>query len=206
MRSTPILRAALAVFSVLVLACSSASDAAPGASSAKQSDSAPTTQGVSAMTSIHDLELRRLDGSSEKLSAYAGKVLLVVNVASECGFTPQYKGLQALHEELGPKGFVVLGFPSNDFGAQEPGSSTEIASFCEKNFGVEFPMFDKLVTKGEGASELYQRLGAAAGAPKWNFHKYLVGKDGKVIQGFPSSVAPESPELRRAIDAALAQG
>lgn len=158
------------------------------------------------MTSIHDLELRRLDGSSEKLSAYAGKVLLVVNVASECGYTPQYKGLQALHEELGPKGFMVLGFPSNDFGAQEPGSSTEIAAFCEKNYGVEFPMFEKLVTKGDGASELYQRLGAAAGAPKWNFHKYLVGKDGKVIQAFPSSVAPESPELRKAIDAALAQG
>jgi glutathione peroxidase len=206
MRSTSISAAALSLLCVVSLACSSTTDAAPGATGAKPNDPAPTAQGVSPMTSIHDLELRRLDGSSEKLSTYAGKVLLVVNVASECGFTPQYKGLQALHDELGPKGFVVLGFPSNDFGAQEPGSSAEIAAFCEKNFGVKFPMFEKLVTKGDGASELYQRLGAAAGAPKWNFHKYLVGKDGKVIQAFPSSVAPESPELRKAIDAALAQG
>lgn len=155
--------------------------------------------------SLHELTMNRLDGKPEALRTYEGKVLLVVNTASECGYTPQYEGLQKLHEELSPKGLVVLGFPSNDFGGQEPGSSEQIATFCRKNYGVTFPMFEKVVTKGAGASPLFALLGATAGEPKWNFHKYLVDKSGHVVRAFPSSVAPDSAELRAAIEEQLAR-
>ena len=155
--------------------------------------------------SIHDLTMNRLDGTAESLGTYAGKVVLVVNTASECGYTPQYSLLESLHKELSDQGLAVLGFPSNDFGGQEPGSAADIGAFCEKNYQVSFPMFDKVVTKGPGASTLYQRLGAAAGEPKWNFHKYLVNKKGEVIKGYPSSVSPADNALRDAITAALAQ-
>lgn len=154
---------------------------------------------------IHELTMNRLDGKPEALSAYAGKVVLVVNTASECGYTPQYEGLEQLWEELSPKGLVILGFPSNDFGGQEPGSSEQIGAFCKKNYGVTFPLFEKVVTKGDGAAPLYKYLSAGGGAPKWNFHKYLVSKKGELIKAFPSSVEPGSAELRQAIDAALAQ-
>ena len=155
--------------------------------------------------SIHDLTLNRLDGKAEKLDTYKGKVALVVNTASECGYTPQYEGLEKLYEEMSSKDFVVLGFPSNEFGKQEPGSSEDIRAFCQKNYGVTFPMFEKIETKGAGATPLYKILAAKGGGePKWNFHKYLVGKDGKVIKGYPSSVAPDSADLRKDIDAALA--
>jgi glutathione peroxidase len=129
--------------------------------------------------------------------------VLVVNTASACGFTPQYAGLETLWKEYQSKGFVVLGFPSNDFGGQEPGSAAEIKKFCSVKFGVTFPLFAKVKTKGEGQSEVYKFLTAKHGEPKWNFHKYLVGKDGQVVQMFPSKVAPESDELRGAINAAL---
>jgi glutathione peroxidase len=133
-------------------------------------------------------------------------VTLVVNVASQCGFTPQYKGLEALHEELSGKGFAVLGFPSNEFGGQEPGSPEEIQEFCKKNYGVSFPMFSKLVTKpGPDQSPLYAFLTKGGQAPAWNFSKYVVGKDGKVVSFFPSKVAPDSKELRDAIESALAK-
>jgi len=155
--------------------------------------------------SLHELSAVRLDGTTEALSAYKGKVLLVVNVASECGYTPQYKGLQELYEKRREQGFVVLGFPSNDFGGQEPGTSSEIATFCQKNYGVTFPMFSKVSTLGAEASPVYRLLSAAAGPPKWNFHKYLVGKDGQVRKGFPSSVTPQDAALASAIDAALAE-
>ncbi len=155
--------------------------------------------------SIHDLTMNRLDGKAEKLASYKGKVALVVNTASECGYTPQYEGLEKLYEELSPKGLVVLGFPSNEFGKQEPGSAEDIRAFCQKNYGVTFPMFEKVETKGTGAAPLYKILSAKGGGePKWNFHKYLVGKDGSVIKGYPSSVAPDSADLRKDIDAALA--
>ncbi|MBS2024069.1 MAG: glutathione peroxidase [Deltaproteobacteria bacterium] len=153
--------------------------------------------------SLHSLTANRLDGHPESLSAYKGKVALVVNTASECGFTPQYKGLESLYEAYKDKGFVILGFPSNDFGKQEPGDSKQIAQFCELKFKVKFPMFEKVVTKGEGQSPVYAFLTAKNGVPKWNFHKYLVGKDGQVIAAFPSAVEPESAELKAAIDAAL---
>lgn len=155
--------------------------------------------------SFHDLRASALDGSPAPLSAYRGKVCLVVNVASECGFTKQYAGLQTLHDELSPRGFAVLGFPSNEFGAQEPGSAADIRSFCTKNYGVTFPLFAKCETKpGPGQSPVYALLGGAAGTlPAWNFAKYLVGRDGTVIGHFGSRTAPDAADLRAAIEKAL---
>ena len=154
--------------------------------------------------SFYALKTTTLQGKPAELSEYRGKVTLVVNVASACGYTPQYKGLQALHTELAGRGFEILGFPSNEFGGQEPGSAEEIETFCERNYGVTFPMFSKLVTKpGEGQSPVYAFLTKAKPAPNWNFCKYLVGKDGKVIEFFPSKVTPDAAELRAAIESAL---
>lgn len=155
--------------------------------------------------SIYDFEALSIDGKPAQLSTQRGKVILVVNTASQCGYTPQYEGLQALHQKYESKGFTVLGFPSNDFGGQEPGSSSEIATFCQSKYGVSFPMFAKVETKGAGASPIYKFLSATAGAPQWNFHKYLVGKNGQVRQGFPSAIDPASAALRTAIEAALAE-
>jgi glutathione peroxidase len=155
--------------------------------------------------SFFDLGTHTLDGKSQPLSAYRGKVLLVVNTASECGFTPQYGGLEKLHEQYAAKGFAVLGFPSNDFGEQEPGSADQIQAFCSTNYGVTFPLFEKVKTKGPEQSPVYAFLTKAHGEPRWNFHKYLVGKDGQVVAAFSSKVTPESPELRTAIDQALAK-
>jgi glutathione peroxidase len=156
--------------------------------------------------SFYALKTTTLQGQPADLSQYAGKVALVVNVASQCGFTPQYAGLQKLFDELKDRGFVVLGFPSNDFGGQEPGSPEEIATFCKKNYGVTFPIFSKLVTKaGPEQSPIYGYLGQSGSLPSWNFGKYLLGKEGKVVKYFPSKVTPESPELREAIEAALAK-
>ena len=153
--------------------------------------------------SLHDLSLRTLDGQEQALSVYKGKVVLAVNVASECGYTPQYAGLQKLYTEYKDRGLVILGFPCNQFGAQEPGEAAQIQTFCQKNYGVTFPLFQKLDVKGAEKAPIYQFLTAKFGEPAWNFHKYLVGKDGQVLQAFPSKVAPESPELRSAIEAAL---
>jgi glutathione peroxidase len=162
--------------------------------------------GPVAADSFYALKTTTLQGQPAELSQYAGKVALVVNVASQCGFTPQYAGLEKLFEELKDRGFVILGFPSNDFGGQEPGSPEEIATFCKKNYGVTFPVFSKLVTKaGPEQSPLYSYLGQSGSLPAWNFGKYLLGKDGKVVKYFPSKVTPESPELREAIEAALAK-
>jgi len=153
---------------------------------------------------LYSLKATTLQGKPAELSQYSGKVTLVVNVASECGFTPQYKGLQALHTELAAKGFSVLGFPSNEFGGQEPGTAADIQTFCERNYGVTFPMFSKVVTKpGPDQSPVFSFLTKDKPAPNWNFCKYLIGKDGKVIAFFPSKVTPESAELRNAIEAAL---
>jgi glutathione peroxidase len=158
-----------------------------------------------ATVSLYDLTTSTLLGKPADLAAYRGKVTLVVNVASKCGFTPQYEGLEKLHRELQGKGFAVLGFPSNDFGGQEPGTAQEIAEFCRLTYDVTFPMFAKVVTlPGREQSPIYTFLGAGGHLPAWNFSKYLVGKDGKVIAFFPSEVTPESPELRRAIARALA--
>jgi len=153
--------------------------------------------------SFYDLSANTLDGAPKKLSDYKGKVLVVVNTASECGYTPQYAGLETLYESYKDKGVVVLGFPSNDFGGQEPGTAAEIKTFCETKFHVTFPMFAKVKTSGDGQSPVYAFLVAKNAAPKWNFHKYVVGKDGQVTASFPSSVKPESDELKAAIEAAL---
>jgi glutathione peroxidase len=153
--------------------------------------------------SLHDISVTTIDGESQSLSAYKGKVLLVVNTASECGSTPQYAGLEKLWREYRDKGFAVLGFPSNDFGGQEPGSEEEIKEFCNTKYDVTFPMFAKIKTQGAGQSPVYRFLAADHGEPKWNFHKYLVSKVGRVIKAFPTSTPPEDAKLRAAIDAAI---
>jgi glutathione peroxidase len=163
----------------------------------------PSTRGP--VTSFYDLKTSLLDGTPADLAMFRGKVTLVVNVASQCGFTPQYEGLEQLHRELSGKGFSVLGFPSNDFGEQEPGSPEEIATFCKLTYDVTFPMFSKLVTvAGPRQSPIYRFLGTSGHLPAWNFSKYIVGKDGRIVAFFPSEVTPEAPELRRAITTALA--
>ncbi len=155
--------------------------------------------------SIHEIELPRLDGKPEKLADYAGKVVLVVNVASKCGFTPQYAGLQALNDRYADRGFTVLGFPSNQFFNQEPGSAEDIQEFCSINYGVTFPLFAKLDVKGADQHPLYAILSEAsddsgkAGNVKWNFEKFLVGRDGRVVRRFRSKVVPEDPKLVEAI-------
>jgi glutathione peroxidase len=153
--------------------------------------------------SFHQLSATSLDGKPVSFAEYKGKVLVVVNTASECGFTPQYAGLEKLHETYRDKGVVVLGFPSNDFGGQEPGTSEQIKTFCETKFHVRFPMFAKVKTKGDGQSPVYEFLAATHGEPKWNFHKYVVGKDGLVRAAFPSSVKPDSDDLKNAVEVAL---
>lgn len=156
------------------------------------------------VSSFYDLKTTYLDGKPADLGVFRGKVTLAVNVASKCGYTPQYEGLEKLNRELAPKGFAVLGFPSNDFGAQEPGTAQEIAQFCKLTYDVTFPMFSKLVTRpGADQSPVYKFLGTSGHLPAWNFSKYVIGKDGKVIAFFPSDVTPESAALRGAIARAL---
>jgi glutathione peroxidase len=176
--------------------------ASPPEAIASVSSTPPKAEGSG---SLYDFTMSRLDGKPEKLETYRGKVVLVVNTASQCGFTPQYDGLEKLYETRKSEGFTILGFPSNDFGKQEPDDDAHIATFCRLNYGVTFPMFSKVKTTGSDATALYARLSAEAGPPKWNFHKYLIGKDGRLIRAFPSAVTPESDELRKAIDAALAK-
>lgn len=153
--------------------------------------------------SLHEITLHTLSGKPQSLGTYQGKVVLAVNVASECGFTPQYAGLQKLYTEYKDRGLVILGFPCNQFGGQEPGTAAQIETFCQTNYGVTFPLFEKLDVKGARQAPVYQFLTAKHGEPKWNFHKYLVGKDGQVIQAFDSKVAPDSAELKAAIESAL---
>ena len=129
---------------------------------------------------------------------------MIVNTASQCGYTPQYKSLEALYQQYKDKGFEILAFPSNDFGGQEPGTAEEIKTFCELNYKVSFPMFSKVVTQAtDGQSPIYAWLGRTGDLPKWNFSKYLIARDGKVLAFFPSKVAPDAPELRQAIEQAL---
>jgi glutathione peroxidase len=143
---------------------------------------------------------RLQDEQPQSLCQYAGKVVLVVNTASQCGFTPQYKGLEALYERLRGEGLVVLGFPSNDFGGQEPGSAAEIAAFCENQFAVKFPMFTKVTVKGAKAHPLYADLVQRSGkAPLWNFHKYLIGRDGQTVRSYTSLTGPDDAALLRDI-------
>ena len=167
---------------------------------------------------VYDIPVNRIDGSAASLGEFKGKVVLVVNVASKCGLTPQYDGLEKLYEDYGGKGLVVAGFPANEFGAQEPGTNAEIADFCETRFNIKFPMFEKIVVKGEGIHPLYQTLtkavpvaeGAGDRAPAdgsvmWNFEKFLVGRDGHVAGRFSPMIKPEDEVLVSAIEAELAK-
>jgi len=158
--------------------------------------------------SIYDIKLKNIDGKDTTLAAYKGKAVLIVNVASKCGYTKQYTGLQELYEKYKDKGLVVLGFPCNQFNAQEPGSNQEIKEFCSSKFHVTFPMFDKLEVNGANRHPLYVQLAGKdspfPGDIKWNFNKFLVGKDGKILNRFDSKVTPESDEMAKAVEAALA--
>ncbi len=156
---------------------------------------------------VSDIAVKTIDGTETSLSEYAGQVLLIVNVASQCGYTPQYKGLEALNQKYSAAGLRVLGFPCNDYGMQEPGSNAEIQTFCETRYGVTFPMFDKVHAKGPQQHPLYARLTQAApkGDVGWNFEKFLVNKQGEVVARYPSSVSPESSDLVSAIERELAQ-
>ncbi len=148
-----------------------------------------------------DYRFQSLQGKPVDLCQYRGKVLLVVNTASYCGYTEQYKGLQALYERYQDRGLVVLGFPANDFGKQEPGTNVEVADFCERTYKVKFPMIEKTSVVGARVNPVYEALFKATGErPKWNFHKYLVAADGKTVKSFASSVAPESPQIQLEID------
>jgi glutathione peroxidase len=147
--------------------------------------------------------MTRLDGSQQDLSEYLGKVTLVVNTASKCGLTPQFENLQKIYSEKNADGFTVLGFPANDFMEQEPGTGEEIAEFCQKNYGVEFPMFEKTTVVGDEANPLFAELAAQSEQPEWNFAKYLIDRDGKLISKFPAPTDPADEELVAAIDSAL---
>lgn len=159
--------------------------------------------------SLQDIPLKDIDGKETSLAPYKGKVLLIVNVASHCGFTPQYQGLESVYEKYKDKGLVVLGFPCNQFGAQEPGTSEEIKQFCSSKYNVTFPLFEKIEVNGPNRHPLYVSLAGKEspfpGDIKWNFSKFLVSRDGKILKRFESKAAPESPEVIAAIDAALAQ-
>jgi glutathione peroxidase len=154
-------------------------------------------------SSVHEFTLNSIDGSPAPLSAYGGKVVLIVNVASRCGFTPQYAGLEALYEKYKDRGFTILGFPANNFGAQEPGTNEEIKTFCSSKYNVTFPMYSKISVKGDDKAPLYQFLTATGGEIQWNFTKFLVDKSGKVVARFEPKVTPESPEVAEAIEKAL---
>jgi glutathione peroxidase len=160
------------------------------------------------MTSVYDFEARQIDGKPVPLSRFMGKVLLIVNTASKCGFTPQFEGLEALYEKYSAKGLAVLGFPSNQFGNQDPGTNEEIGAFCVENYGVSFPMMEKIDVNGSGAAPLYKWLVKEAPgflgstAIKWNFTKFLIGKDGQVIRRYAPLDKPES--ITRDIETALA--
>ena len=164
-----------------------------------------------AASSVYDFTLNTIDGKSAPLSQYKGKVVLLVNVASRCGYTPQYTGLESLYEKYKDRGLVVVGVPANNFGGQEPGTNDEIKSFCTRTYNVHFPMMSKVSVKGDDKTPLYAWLTDSSSNPstggdvKWNFTKFLVGKDGKVIARFEPNVTPDSQEITSAIDKALGQ-
>jgi len=160
--------------------------------------------------SVHDFTLNSIDGQAAPLAAYKGKVVLLVNVASRCGFTPQYSALESTYEKYKDRGFVIVGIPANNFGAQEPGTNEEIKTFCKTKYSVSFPMMAKVSVKGEGITPLYQFLTDTATNPrtggeiKWNFTKFLIGPDGRVVARFEPDVTPDSPQVTSAIEKALA--
>ena len=160
------------------------------------------------MSNISNISVKTIDGKEVKIDDYKGNVLLIVNVASKCGYTPQYTGLEQLNKDYGSKGLKVMGFPCNDFGGQEPGTNEEIAQFCQTNYGVDFDMFDKVHAKGAEQHPLYQTLTSSVepqGDVAWNFEKFLIDKQGNVVARYKSGVTPTSSELTQAIEAELAK-
>jgi glutathione peroxidase len=159
-----------------------------------------------------NFKMKRLDGKEQSLAKYQGQVVLMVNVASECGLTPQYAGLQALHKKYAGQGLVVAGFPANEFGAQEPGTNAQIAEFCQANYGVDFDMYAKVVVKGKGICPLYEHLTSKQTNPKfggpitWNFEKFLIGRDGQIVARFAPDAEPQSDDVVKAVEAELAKG
>lgn len=156
--------------------------------------------------SLYDFQVKRIDGSDASLAEYKGKALLIVNTASQCGYTPQYKGLEALYQQYKARGFEVLAFPSNDFGAQEPGSNDEIKKFCELKYKTTFPLFAKIAVKGDAAHPLYKYLTGLkenGGEVTWNFNKFLVAPDGKVVAHLPSGADPASDAVKKQVEAVL---
>ena len=199
----PFMSKTLAQLFALTTLAASASLAVP----AHAAEAAPAAAATpAACPAILKQTFNRLqDETPQNLCQYAGKVVLVVNTASYCGFTNQYEGLEALYAKYGSKGLVVLGFPSNDFGKQEPGNSKEIADFCYNTYGVKFPMFAKSVVSGPAPNPLYADLIKQTGkTPAWNFHKYLIDRHGKVVDSFPSKVTPDDKKLVGAVEKALA--
>jgi glutathione peroxidase len=159
---------------------------------------------LSGASSVYEFTMNAIDGAPAPLAAYRGKVLLLVNVASYCGYTPQYQGLEALYEKYKDRGLAVIGFPANNFGQQEPGTNAEIKEFCERTYKVKFPMYAKISVLGADKAPLYQYLTAAMGGEiQWNFTKFLIGRDGKIVARFEPAVTPESDEVRVAIEKAL---
>ena len=157
-----------------------------------------------ACPALLDYRFSSLQGKPADLCQYAGKVVLVVNTASYCGYTSQYRGLEALYQKYRGQGLVVLGVPSNDFGGQEPGSNEQVADFCERTYKVRFPMLEKSVVSGKDANPLYRALAQATGqSPGWNFHKYLLGRNGEALGSFPSALSPEDPRVLSAVERAL---
>ena len=204
-----VLAASLAVCSVIDLDNSAFAQSAPKPSPAAEPPS-PTAGGAARPARCPDLLDRTLprlqDDAPQHLCQYAGRAVLVVNTASYCGFTQQYEGLEALFRRYRDRGFVVLGFPSNDFGQQEPGTAKQIADFCFNTYGVAFPMFAKTVVAGPNADPLFAELARRSGiAPKWNFHKWLIGRDGAIVAAYPSAVEPLDPRLIRDLERTLAR-
>ncbi|MEO7495660.1 MAG: glutathione peroxidase [Massilia sp.] len=190
---------------LVLLAVSAAASVPVMAQSPTAAAAAPAAAGGASCPAVLKQTFNRLqDEAPQNLCQYAGKVVLVVNTASYCGYTSQYEGLEKLYAKYGPKGLVILGFPSNDFGQQEPGSSKEIADFCYNTYGVKFPMFSKSSVKGSAANPLFASLIKSTGEePKWNFTKYLIDRNGKVIDHFPSKVTPQDKQVVSKIEQAL---
>lgn len=193
---------------VIVTACSTiAAKQQPVNLTPKEAATMPNATANPTAKSVHDFTLKNIDGQEIKLDTYKGKITLIVNVASRCGYTPQYEGLQAIYSKYKDQGFVVLGFPANNFGSQEPGSNEEIKSFCSLKYNVTFPMFAKISVKGADIHPLYQYLtsneAGFGGDVQWNFGKFLVDKNGKVIARFASGDDPEGSKVTQAIEQAL---
>jgi glutathione peroxidase len=194
----------IALFQITILSCSKSTSQN---SSIQQTKTNPEGN-KNLNKNIYDLTVKTMDGETKKLSDYKGKVLLIVNVASKCGFTPQYEGLENIYKKYNDKGFEILAFPCNDFGEQEPGTNDEIRTFCESKYDVTFPLFDKIEVLGDNKSPLYERLinnSEPTGDIDWNFEKFVIDKNGDIVGRFKSKVKPESEELSGVIETELSK-